>query len=160
MALVHTSRRLVRVYSSLFNLEIGLAGFIGAFLVLVINWAGTGYIAWHAALFKLAVSTGFNLVFPKVCEHVTRRVHGWWRRQLWANIVPNTAASLVLLSAYLLLGIPRPLLSVWPFWLIAMVNFTQIVKYSKDGYEPGFFDIVHGLWEDLRGIRSFIAGKR
>ena len=57
MALAHTRHKLIKAYSAFFNLEIGLAGFIAALLVVLINWWGTGYIAWHAALVKLATSS-------------------------------------------------------------------------------------------------------
>ena len=140
--------RFIRVSSHFFNLELGLVGFVSAFLVLLINFVGTGYIAWHAALIRLSLSIGYHLFLPKLTERLSRLGRSLLGRQFWANLVPNTLFNLIQYPIFVELGLPRPFWSVFPFWLIAVITFTQIVKHGRNGYEPGILDIAHGLWQD------------
>ncbi len=142
--------RLIRFSSPYFNIETGLAGFAMAFAVLLINWVGTGIWVWGAAVFRLVFSLVLNLLFPKLGEHLARRGTSPFRRQVLGNLVPTTLGAAIQILVFLWMGIPRPFMSVLPFWLVALVTFTQIVKYAAQGYEPGVLDIVHGLWNDLK----------
>ncbi len=153
----HSSRKLLRQATPLVNLEIGLVGLLSGLLILLINWWGTGYVAWHAALVRVGVSTLFHLLVPKWAEAAARAARTPLRAQLWGNLVPNTVANAVQFPLFLWLGIPRPWLSVWPFWLVGSITFTQVVKLSRRGYEPGVLDILHWLREELRRLGRMIA---
>ena len=149
MARKHSHRKLVRVYSPLFNLETGLAGLVSSALVLLINWWGTGILVWGAAFVRLVISLSYNALLPKIGEHLTHVGNGKLSRQFWGNFVPNTVAMGIHVPIFFALDVPRPWLSILPFWFLSLITFTQVVKYSKNGYEPGVLDILHGLWEDV-----------
>jgi len=142
-------RRIIKASSSFFNLEIGLIGFVSASLLLLINVWGTGYIAWHAAFIRLGLSIGYHLFVTKMAEHLTRFSRSHLGQLFWANLFPNTVYNAIQYPIFVALGVPRPFWSVFPFWCISLITFTQIVKYARKGYEPGVLDIAIGLWYDL-----------
>lgn len=147
-----SERRIIRFSHAWFNPELALVGLVSAGLVLLINWWGTDYFAWHAALVRLALGVAFNAFMPKIAENVARLVRTPLGRQFFANIVPNTLINFLQYPIFVSLGVPRPFWSVFPFWLISVITFTQIVKHSHKGYEPGVLDIAHGLWEDMTSV--------
>ena len=144
-----STRRVIRFSSHYFNLELALVGLVSAALVIVINVWGTGYIAWDAALIRLFLSIIFHAFLPKITEKLARLGHSFLGRQFWANLVPNTLFDLIQYPLFVWLGVPRPFWSVFPFWIISLITFTQIVKHGRNGYEPGVLDIAHGLWQDI-----------
>ncbi len=147
-----SQRRFLKVSSPYVNLELGLASLISASLVFLINYWGTGYIAWHASLIRLAISLAYHLFLPKLAEYASGLGKSWFGRQFWGNLLPNTIVFAVQIPLFVWLGLPRPLASVWPFWLVSLVTFTQVIKFSRRGYEAGVFDITGGLWEDCRRL--------
>ncbi len=149
MALL-SKRRLLQFESRFFNVEIGIAGACSSFIVLFINWWGTGYVAWHAAAIRFVLSVAYNLFFPKIGEHLTRKASTTFWKHVWGNFIPNTVAATTYYLLYLWIGVPRPFWSAFPFWLLSLITFTQIVKHARKGYEPGVLDIVLGLWDDVK----------
>lgn len=147
-----SQRRLIRHSSPFVNLELGLVGFVSASLVFLINFIGTGYIAWHASLVRLVVGVLYHLFIPKLAEYTHMLGKSSLARQFWGNFLPNTLIFGLQLPVFFALGIPRPWLSIWPFWLTSLVTFTQIVKCAQRGYEPGVWDIVCGLLDDCRRL--------